>query len=105
MNRTNSEFETAKQELKSMLKDGSTVYTVLRSVSRSGMSRDITPLILTPDGPRYIQGPVHVLLNLPYGLRSGFFGVKIKGCGMDMGYHLVERMSQALGLKLNHQWL
>ena len=84
----------AKEELAD-LKPGDTVYTILRRVSRSGMQREIGVVQLTKNGPRHPNWAVAVLLGLPLN-RSGFDGVKVGGCGMDMGFHLVYSLSAAL---------
>lgn len=104
-------------ELRALLPPGSTVYTILRSVSRSGMSRVITPLVLTASGPRFLTYAVASALGLP--VKRGFVdGLRIDGGGMDMGFHLVSSLSYALhgmtqrsdtterpGYTLTHRWL
>jgi hypothetical protein len=113
-------------DLRELCPPGTTVYTILRSVSRSGMSRTITPVLLTPDGPRYLTHSVGLVLGLT--AKRGFNdALRIDGGGMDMGFHLVNSLSYALhgrgdirlgklvdfdagepyrpGYTLNHRWL
>lgn len=84
------EIEEATTKLKEILKQADyKVYTILRHVSRSGMSRNISTLAI-------LNGEI---INLDYYISrvlSGFVvrdkshdGLKISGCGMDMGFHLV----------------
>ena len=86
---------------------GSTIYTICRSVSRSGMSRVISVVAITPDGPRFLSYHVGALLKWPVTDR-GESGVKVQGCGMDMGLHVAYTLSHALhgnGYACSHRWL
>lgn len=68
------------------------IYTVLRKVSKSGMSREIS-LFAVKDGKIIsLDGPVSVLL----GYKLGDQGIKVSGCGMDMGFHTVYSLGLAL---------
>jgi len=107
MNQKQSEIEQARATLLEMLKPGDTVYTVLRSVSRSGMSREIGVLKQRADGgfwyPNYAAATV-----LGYRLNKHGDGLKVSGCGMDMGFHVVYSLSQALfgdGYALKQSWI
>lgn len=82
--------------LRAMLPPGSTVYTVLRSVSRSGMSRRIDCYLLSPNGPRWLSGLVSRALQMPHPNDSTHQGLRVGGCGMDMGYHLVYHLAATL---------
>lgn len=95
------ERNAALAQLRQWLKPGDTVYTVLRHVSRSGMQREIGVVLLltgrhdnpgeTVDlHPNYLVSKV---LGRPQGKRDG---IKVDGCGMDMGFHLVYSLSRCL---------
>ena len=89
------EQEEAKEYLRTLIKPGDTVYTILRHVSRSGMMRIIDPVIMTTDaGPYSITGWTAKALGEP--LDRDRWGVKVGGCGMDMGFHLVYNLSYTL---------
>ncbi len=95
--------DEARATLMAMLKPGDTVYTVLDSVSWSGMSRIIRVLVAytRDDGSVDHWHPNHsvgVLLGLPYGTyrRQVTNGLKISGCGMYMGFDLVYSLGRAL---------
>lgn len=75
------------------LKKGDTVYTVLNSCSRSGMTRHIKPVVIVDGQPQWIGYHVAALLDEPLD-RNG--GVKQTGCGMDMGFNLVYNLSYIL---------
>lgn len=79
--------------LRKLLKPGSTVYTVLRHVSRSGMSRRIDLYAHSKDGPIWITGPVGRVLDYREADKGGLV---VGGCGMDMGFHLVHSLGYAL---------
>ena len=82
-------------QLREMLPPGSTVYTILRHTSRSGMLRIIDPVAILPDGShRHIGRMVADLIVRKYDTERE--GVKCHGCGMDMGFDLVYSISQAL---------
>lgn len=85
----------ALDQLRRELKPGTTVHTILRHVSRSGMSRSISAVVISK------RGEVHTLdyLIARAGLgkvdqRNG--GIRIGGAGMDMGFALVYGLSRAL---------
>ena len=91
--------ETAKNEaraqLRKWLKPGDTVHTILDHVSSSGMSRDIRVVIVRKDGT--ILHPNHsvsVLLDLPRAKRGD--GMRIGGCGSDMGFEIVYRLGRVM---------
>ena len=94
MNAKDTAKQEAIEELRTMLKPGDTVYTILRHVSRSGMSRVIDPVLMTPDGPRTIAHLAAKVLDSP--LDRDRWGVKQTGCGMDMGFNLVYNLSYYL---------
>ena len=79
------------QELRTMLPPGSTVTTVLRHVSKSGMSRDIDCFKL-----RYFGEDHHAWLSRLIGkatgghmLRDKQDALRVSGCRMDMGFAIV----------------
>jgi hypothetical protein len=89
---TKQEKQDALESLRKMLKPGDTVYTVLRNVSRSGMSRRIDAYKLTDNRPEYLSNYMAVLLDQQYPKD----GLKVGGCGMDMGFWLVYTISHML---------
>ncbi len=75
-------------ELRSILKPGQTIYTVLRHVSRSGMQRRISLLVDNPDGG--IRSLDWLIDRAGWERTSSKGdGLVANGCGMDMGFHLV----------------
>jgi hypothetical protein len=89
-----AERQAAIDRLREWLKPGDTVYTVLRHVSRSGMMRHIDVYKLTDDGPQWLSYPVSLALDLRTNDRDG--SLKVGGCGMDMGFHVVYSLSAML---------
>jgi len=73
------------------LKAGDKVYTILRQVSRSGMSRHIS--VLTKD-----NYDITYLVAKVLGERRNDSdgGLVISGCGMDMGFEVVHRLGYTL---------
>ena len=102
--------------LREYLNGVDTIYTVLLSVSRDGMSRTIMPVIATIDQNGKPQVTNISWLVARAGIanrpRNNKDGVVMGGCGMDMGFALVYEISTTLhghrnegGYKLKHQWL
>lgn len=89
-----SERDAAIAELRETLKPGTTVYTVLRHVSRSSMSRDIDVYVMEDNHPRRITWTVAKAADLTYSRKAE--AIKIGGCGMDMGFAIVYDLSRAL---------
>lgn len=94
MTQKNREHAEAAENLREWFPVGSTVYTILRHVSRSGMSREIGVLASLGDGdfrhPNYAASKV-------LGWRLGRSdSVKVSGCGMDMGFHLAYAISATI---------
>lgn len=81
--------QAAAERLREILKPGDTVKTILVHVSRSGMMRRIR--VFAPD-----MRDISYLAAEAIGETSTSEGVKITGCGMDMGFHIVYSMSRAM---------
>jgi len=94
MKPTTEEKQEAMEFLKQALKPGDTVYTILRHVSRSGMMRRISPVIIKHNEPLDIDYQV-AKLGI-WKRRYPNDGLIIEGCGMDMGFDLVYELSRAL---------
>lgn len=84
----------ARDKLREWIKPGDTVYTILRHVSRSGMSRDISVKI--SDGNGGFLHPDYLVAKATGSRLAKSEGIKIGGCGMDMGFALVYDLSHAL---------
>lgn len=83
--------------LRKWCKPGTKVYTVLRNVSRSGMTRHIDMYCFHKGDKLYLSGYAARVLDYRIAARGGLV---VGGCGMDMGYHLVNSLSYALhGMK------
>lgn len=89
-----SERAEACAELRETLKPGTTVYTILRNVSRSGMSRDIDVYVMEGNEPRRITFTVAKAAGMTYNKKSE--AIRVGGCGMDMGHHVVYNLSRSL---------
>lgn len=87
--------EEAKTHLRKLLKPGSTVYCILNHVSSSGMSRSISLAI---------GGKKGEIVKLDYWVAKArgehidpkHGGLRVSGCGMDMGFHLVYGLASIL---------
>ena len=114
---------TARDYLLEMVKPGTTVYTNLRHVSDSGMTRWLDVYIVEDNQISNITGLVCKAADLTYCNRR--HSLKIGGCGMDMGWQVVYNLGCSLwpsgtpaphsvrngepdtcgGYALKHQWL
>lgn len=80
--------------LREWVKPGDTVYCILRHVSSSGMSRVIDLKIIHDGAPLHIGYNVAKALGMSWDDRRN--GIKVGGCGMDMGFALVYELAHAL---------
>lgn len=131
---TEQEVIEARHMLRQLIKPGDTVYTIIRHVSASGMSRRISLVIPTykKDHTGKMRCEIHSIDWYAARLGIGHFqrgkdGIVIGGCGMDMGFAMVYKLGQALwpkgtrkphgngkrngepdsvgGYAIKHQWL
>lgn len=105
--RSRRERETAKQEAKEkllqILRPGDRVYGIVRTVSRSGMSRTIDFYAFGPQvwsarhkagcDRIYLSGYIADLLDYR---RTDSGALKVQGCGMDMIFSVVYSVGHAL---------
>lgn len=80
--------------LKKILPPGSTVYTKVDHVSKSGMFRRISAYAMVQGEPIDISGRAADVMGWTWDRDRG--GVKVSGCGMDMGFHLVYCLSRTM---------
>lgn len=92
------EVKETKKRLKKLLRKGHyQVYCKLNHVSRSGMLRYIDFYTIINDEPIYLSGLITQVTHYkwaPY--NSNHQGVKVNGCGMDMGFAVVYNLGGAL---------
>ena len=85
---------------------GSTVWLVIRQVSRSGMYRHISVHAIQNNEIRWLSFHVANVLKWTYKDKTNAVGVG--GCGMDMGFHLVYTLASVLykdGYALTHRYI
>lgn len=82
-----------KQDLRKIIKPGDRIYTMVRSVAASGMSRRISCYVVQKGRIRDISSMVATVTGSTES-RNG--GVQVSGCGMDMPWHLVYSLGRAL---------
>jgi hypothetical protein len=108
------ERESARAYLLSILnkQNRPTLYTNLKSVSSSGMSRDMKVLAV-------VEGEIvditYYVGKLDIGTikeRNGQRVIRVGGCGMDMGFHVVYTVSAVLygyeergAYTIRHEWI
>jgi hypothetical protein len=91
---TKAERDDALASLREELEPGDTVYCIVRRVAASGMSRVISLKAWTPSGPRDLSYRAAKALGWSYSEKGE--GVKVEGCGMDMGFHLVYSLARVV---------
>lgn len=89
-----TERAEAIEKLRTMVRPGATVYTLLRRVSGSGMSRSIDLYIMEDNRPVCISFWAARAMRDKIDQKYG--GIKIGGAGMDMGFSLVYNLSATL---------
>ena len=86
--------QEAIDRLRKILKPGDTVWTTVKHVSRSGMMRAINAQIIEDNQPRSIAYNVALAIGNPF--LDSYGAVRMDGCGMDMGFSLVESLGYNL---------
>lgn len=81
-------------KLREWIKPGHRIGTILRHCSRSGMSRSISCMINSEHGPHCID--YHVARATGHSIDRIHGGIKVGGCGMDMGFAIVYSLGRAL---------
>ncbi len=107
MKYTKEEQAEGLETLRKDIAEGVTIYTILRSVSRSGMSRRLSVIVFIDNEPFFLDWSVSRVFDykLPKPF-SGVDGIKVDGCGMDMGYYVASSIASAVGVKdWRHRWL
>ena len=110
------DYDYAKEQLLTYynINEGDTIYTVLRSVSSSGMSRTISLKVAKEGKILDLTYYASILLDWTLVEVNGSRALRVGGCGMDMGFHTVYTLSRVLfreegstkdaGYSLNHNW-
>jgi hypothetical protein len=93
---TNEQKTEALAKLREILQPGATVHCVLRHVSRSGMSRSISLFAFPPGENSPTDITYWAARALGESIDRKHDGIRIGGCGMDMGFALVYRLSSVL---------
>lgn len=84
----------AKQRLQELCPPGTTIWTRNVRVARSGMSAVIGVYIMQDNVPLDITSEVSDALGWAYVSDGG--GVRVHGCGLDRGFHVVHTLSYAI---------
>jgi hypothetical protein len=96
--------------LKSIIKKDDVLYTQLNHISQSGMMRHISIKYIKDNKPMDITGYIAEANDWKEAKNrfGGYNGIKVGGCGMDMGFHVIYNISKTLfndGYAIKHQWL
>lgn len=86
----------AREKLRAIVDPSKKIYTMLRHVSASGMSRDISLFVVEGDTLRNITHLAAQALGERVRDIHGQWAIRVGGCGMDMGFHLVWNISWVL---------
>jgi hypothetical protein len=89
-----AEQEEARQRLREWIKPGDTIWTTVRHVSQSGMTRDISCYLIEENEPRWLSWLVAKACGYRFNRKHD--AVRIGGCGMDMGFAIVYDLSRVL---------
>ena len=94
MKYTKAEVAESLDYLYTLIPQNATVHTILRKVSRSGMLRYISVVFLKDGQAQDVT--FHVARVGGYVIDRDLFALKVTGCGMDMGFHVVYNLSYSL---------
>ena len=112
---TKEDVDAARKQLLEYFEKDTRVYTRLLSASSSGMSRTISLHIARDNQILNITWLASRILGCDLKDVHGSWGIVRKGCGMDMGFSLVNGLSMKLycpddcnrdaAYKLRHEWI
>tara|TARA_R110000803_G_scaffold87722_1_gene154632 strand:- start:506 stop:835 length:330 start_codon:yes stop_codon:yes gene_type:complete len=91
-------------KLKEVLKKGDTLFTNVTHVSKSGMTRNIRVMKINNNRPVHLNKIISVAMDWPIKDNA----IRVGGCGMDMGFHLVYTLGSILfnnGYSLKQEWI
>ena len=83
--------ELARMELREIFakQERPIIYTLLRHVSASGMSRDISAFTIVNGEKVNLTYTIAEAIGEKCRLSNGFNAIRMQGCGTDMGFSLV----------------
>ena len=90
------ETKEAKKELKRLIGTSTDIYCTLNHVSQSGMLRIIDFHLIKKNKPVWITPLMEKALGFDYKRDTRRYGLRVQGCGMDMGFSVVYNLSVAL---------
>ncbi|MBU2504119.1 MAG: hypothetical protein KJ879_03665 [Nanoarchaeota archaeon] len=88
-----SEQKNSLERLQNLLNEGDTIYCILRHISRSGMSRLISFSCIKEEKHINLDYDISKILNYR---RGKYEGLKVSGCGMDMGFSVVYEIGRKI---------
>jgi hypothetical protein len=92
-----ADFDYAKKQLlEYYLNEGDTVYTLIRTVAPSGMSRTISLKVAREGRILDLTYFASVVLGWPLVDAMGSRALRVSGGGMDMGFHTVYTLARVL---------
>ena len=94
MKTTNAKRDEARARVRELVKPGDTIWTTVKHVSRSGMQRSISCYVIHHNEPRWIDSLICEATGFSFDKARE--AVRVNGCGMDMGFHIVYELSYAL---------
>lgn len=112
---TKEEIAESIAYLREALKCQPEVYTLNRKVAASNMSACMSVVYASScysgnagrDIPVIRDITFHVARACEYPLKdaAGYRCIKVTGCGMDRGFHLISTLSSVLGFHLSQSWI
>jgi hypothetical protein len=107
-----NKLDQDKAQLRDLLGDQPNVYTILRSVSSSGTSRHISLKTIHRGELIDITYLAARVMGDKVSEKLGHNTIRVNGCGMDMGFHLVYGLSSVLyagqdraGYVIKQRWI
>lgn len=91
-----TERDEAIKELRAMLKPGDTVYTLVRRVARSGMSRDISLFVMKGGELQGITYTAAMAMGDRMSRDRSHNAIAVGGCGMDMCFATVYNLAATI---------
>jgi hypothetical protein len=96
------------ESLKRLLPKGVTIYTILRSISKTRMQRQISVIVVHNGRLENITWYVAKACDYRLSDTTWHRALVVRGCGMDMGFSVAYNIASVCGLgqgEWRHEWL
>ncbi len=107
LNNKKADVKAAQDRLREWLKDGDTLWFIMRHRSASGMMRTYSVKQLECSDAKVSASDLtsNIAQACGYGWSESYWGLKIQGCGFSAEQDISDTVGRLLGIKLRYETL